>query len=577
MNRLTRNGPPLFLRVLLGLVIFLYPTTAQSQSLAQGQALSDADNQGTPIENDLVIEHCASCHTRDDTGRMTRLSYLRKTPEGWQTSIRRMVSLNDVDLDPATAREIVRYLANQHGVAPGELRAGLFEVERRLIDFEYEADEDTETTCTQCHSMGRVITQRRTTEEWGLLIAMHRGYYPLSDSQAFRYMGPTPGSPEAPDDTRHPMDKAIEHLSQEFPLETPEWSDWSATMQPAQIAGTWAVSAVQPGYGRLFGQLTIEQVQGTSDEFTTSTTLTYARSGDTVLRRGSSIVYTGYQWRGSSALGDGQDPLREVLFVERDWRQISGRWFTGAYDELGFDVHLYRVGNDPMILGMEPRALRAGSEGQEVRIFGANLPSVLPREAVNLGPGITVRRVVRSDGNSATVIVNVDEDASVGPRDISVSGARRPESGFVYDQIHRIGVSPEWGMARVGGARMPKSYSQFEARAYHRGADGKDGTADDVDLGVVDATWSLEEYSATFDDDDIEYVGEIAARTGLFTPALDGPNPERSGNRNNIGDVWVIASYSPPEGGADRPLRARAHLIVTVPLYMRWDPWGDLP
>ena len=557
--------------LLFGLVIFLYPAAAH------GQSVSDANGEGTPIENDLVIEHCASCHTRDESGRMTRLSYMRKTPEGWQTSIRRMVSLNDVDLDPATAREIVRYLAKEHGIAPEELRAGLFEVERRLIDFKYEADEDTETTCIQCHSMGRVITQRRTTEEWGLLIAMHRGYYPLSDFQAFRYMGPTPGSPEAPDDTRHPMDKAIEHLSQEFPLETPEWSDWSATMQPAQIAGTWAVSAAQPGYGRLFGQLTIAQVPGTNDEFTTSSTLTYARSGNTVLRRGSSIVYTGYQWRGSSVLGDGRDPLREVLFVERDWQQISGRWFTGAYDELGFDVHLYRVGSDPMILGMEPRALRAGSEGQEVRIFGANLPSIIPPEAVNLGPGITVRRVVRSDGNSATVIVNVNEDASVGPRDISVSAARRPESGFVYDQVHAIRVSPEWGMARVGGGPMPKSYTQFEARAYHRGTDGRVGTDDDVDLGVVDATWSMEEYSATFDDDDIEYVGQIAPRTGLFTPALDGPNPERSGNRNNIGDVWVVANFSPPEGQADRPLRARAHLIVTVPLYMRWDPWGDLP
>ncbi len=112
MNRLTRNSPSSFHRLLLGLVIFLYPTAAQAQSR------SGADNEGTPIENDLVIEHCASCHMRDDTGRMTRLSYLRKTPEGWQTSIRRMVSLNGVDIEPATAREIVRYLANEHGIAP---------------------------------------------------------------------------------------------------------------------------------------------------------------------------------------------------------------------------------------------------------------------------------------------------------------------------------------------------------------------------------------------------------------------------------------------------------------------------
>jgi quinohemoprotein amine dehydrogenase len=502
---------------------------------------------------------------------------MRKTPEGWQTSIRRMVSLNGVDLEPAAAREIVRYLSNRHGIAPEELRPALFEVERRMDDFVYEADEETETTCTQCHSMGRVMTQRRTGEEWGLLISMHRGYYPLSDFQAFRYMGTPTGAPGAPDDTRHPMDKAIAHLSDEFPLDTPEWSDWSATMQPAQIAGRWAVSAIQPGYGRIFGEVAIAAVSGASDEFTTSTDLTYARSGDTVQRRGSSIVYTGYQWRGSSFLGGEQDPLREVLFVERDWQEISGRWFSGDYDELGFDVQLHRIGNDPMVLGMEPMALQAGSRGREVRIFGANLPGALATAAVDLGPGITVQRVVRSDGNSATLIVDVDGDASVGPRDISVSGARRPETGFVYDQIHSIRVSPEWGMARIGGARMPRSYSQFEARAYHRGSDGRTGTDDDVDLGMVDATWSLEEYSATFDDDDLAFVGEIDARTGFFIPALDGPNPERSGNRNNVGDVWVVANFSPPEGDTDRPLSARAHLVVTVPLYMRWDAWGDVP
>ena len=56
---------------------------------------------------------------------------------------------------------------------------------------------------------------------------------------------------------------------------------------------------------------------------------------------------------------------------------------------------------------------------------------------------------------------------------------------------------------------------------------------------------------------------------GLFTPALDGPNPQRSGNRNNVGDVWVVAVHTPAGGGT--PMRARAHLVVTVPLYMRWD------
>ena len=37
-----------------------------------------------------------------------------------------------------------------------------------------------------------MISQRRTKEEWELLLAMHRGYYPLVDFQAFRRGGPPP-------------------------------------------------------------------------------------------------------------------------------------------------------------------------------------------------------------------------------------------------------------------------------------------------------------------------------------------------------------------------------------------------
>jgi len=75
--------------------------------------------------------------------------------------------------------------------------------------------------------------------------------------------------------------------------------------------------------------------------------------------------------------------------------------------------------------------------------------------------------------------------------------------------------------------------------------------------------WSLEEYPATFGDDDTQWVGTLDQK-GLFTPNLDGPNPKRTGNRNNVGDVWVVAELP-----ASR-LRARAHLLVTVPLYMNW-------
>jgi quinohemoprotein amine dehydrogenase len=93
----------------------------------------------------------------------------------------------------------------------------------------------------------------------------------------------------------------------------------------------------------------------------------------------------------------------------------------------------------------------------------------------------------------------------------------------------------------------------------------------------VNVAWGLEEYGVTYDDDDVKYVGAIDQR-GLFTPNLDGPNRQRSANRNNIGDVWVVATYQQSDdGNGPRPLKARAHLLVTVPLYMRWEPWKGEP
>src|SRR5262249_686497 len=157
---------------------------------------------------------------------------------------------------------IVRYLADHHGLAPEEAKPADFEVERRLIDFKYTADKDTESTCTNCHSMGRVIAQRRTKEEWELLIAMHRGYYPLSDFQAFRRLGPPPrDQPPAtdgrPPDNRHPMEKAVAHLTTAFPLTTPEWSAWSATMRAPRLQGKWALAGKRLGKGPIFGQVVI--------------------------------------------------------------------------------------------------------------------------------------------------------------------------------------------------------------------------------------------------------------------------------------------------------------------------------
>lgn len=519
--------------------------------------MSLRQDEGIPVTNAEVVDNCGMCHQVDERGMMGRISYLRKTPEGWQATIRRMGGLYGVALEPPEAREIARYLANQHGLAPEELRPGLFEAERRLIDYTYEANEGVQASCTRCHSLGRVITQRRTPEEWDLLMDTHIALYPLANNQGVG------------GDAR---EGNVAHLAEAFPLQTPEWAAWSSTVRPPRLEGTWTLTGREPGRGPIYGTVVIE-AGASDDEFTTRATYEAPATETRTERQGSSIIYTGYQWRGRSlAGGNEEEALREVMFVERDWQTMSGRWFTGAYDELGPDVTLRRVGTAPMVTGVYPSAVQRGGS-RTVQVFGANLPQVAPTD-LDFGPGVRVSRVASATDQMLEIVLDVEVGAAEGARDLFLGGASLREAVVVYDDVDRIEVRPEWGMARIGGVNLPKAYQQFEAVGFSDGPDGEANTEDDLDLGIVDATWRLEEYTATFGDDDVRFVGAIAP-DGLFTPAVDGPNPDRTGSRNNVGDVWAVASFTPP--GVSTALQARAHLLVTVPLYLRWAPWGEVP
>ena len=538
--------------------------------------------EGIPVTDQTVLKACGTCHRPDDKSQMSRISFQRNTPEGWQNTIQRMAALNGLNIDPATARHVVKYLSNNLGLAPEEAKPALWEVEKRWVDFKYTANADAESTCNKCHSLGRVISQRRTRGEWDLLVAMHRGWYPLVDNQAFRRGGPAPRD-RAPDgrppDTRHPVEKTIDHLSQAFPLKTAEWAAWSANMRAPRLDGTWALSGWELGKGPIYGKVTVTADPSAPDEFTTSATYRVARTGETITRTGRAIVYTGFQWRGRSSTAADESSLREVMTIDRDWRHIEGRWFTGGYDELGLDIKLDRLGTETHVLGTDKTALKKGGTAQEVKIYGMNLPASLRAADVDLGPGVTVSRIVNVTPDVATVAVDVAAAAVPGMRDVFVAGASRPRALAVFERIDSIKVKPDWAMARVGGVAFPKALAQFEAWGYSNGPDGRADSPDDIELGLIDAQWSLEEYAATYDDDDAKFVGTLDAKTGRFTPNIDGPNPARAGSRNNVGDVWVVARYNAEAAGEKPPstYRARAHLLVTVPLYMRFDPSAGPP
>ena len=145
-----------------------------------------------------------------------------------------------------------------------------------------------------------------------------------------------------------------------------------------------------------------------------------------------------------------------------------------------------------------------------------------------------------------------------------------PNAIAVYDRVDYIKVTPEAGLSHLGSDVHPKGYQQFEAIAYNRGADGKAHTADDVELGPIDVDWSEEEFQAVYGDDDKGFVGHLSP-TALFTPASDGPNPERKFMRNNYGDIWVVATSKTEKEKDGRPMTGKAYLVVTVPTYIKWD------
>ena len=96
------------------------------------QAPAETAAEGIPVQSPLVRAKCGSCHRSDDKMRMSRISYRRATPENWERTIKRMVTLNHVNLEPADARAILKYLADHQG--PGAGRGAADSVRGRAAD-----------------------------------------------------------------------------------------------------------------------------------------------------------------------------------------------------------------------------------------------------------------------------------------------------------------------------------------------------------------------------------------------------------------------------------------------------------
>jgi quinohemoprotein amine dehydrogenase len=237
-----------------------------------------------------------------------------------------------------------------------------------------------------------------------------------------------------------------------------------------------------------------------------------------------------------------------------------------------------------------------------------NIPDDVSAADFHLGAGTTIVAAARLDAQRVRLTVDVAWDAELGVRRLAFRASPGDKRVTIYDTVDYLRVEPGEGFARVGrdgNARdpdlRPKQRERLEAVAMCPARRGKPNAADDLRIGVVPARWSIAEMPVRENDDDVNYVGTIDPSTGRFTPAIDGPNPQRKGNANNIGDIFVIAEavLSTPMRDPDRrsprrnrdllrsprrrrslrphpspwnaPSRCAAISSCSVPIFVRWD------
>lgn len=567
-----------------------------SALIAQAESGTDANKDpsqwveeeaGIPVTDQLTIEKCAACHQPDAKGNLSRISWIRSTPEGWAQTIKRMVKLNGASIEPNEAKAVIKYLGTYHGLAPEEARPVMYLVEKRIQDETNIPDDTLRQTCASCHAFAQPMSSRRSKREWALLQNMHKALYSTAERIFNTPVGGRGDDDDeedvpaaAPDAPKKPKQyiAALDWLAKNAPLHTPEWAAWRPRIKTPMLAGKWVVTGSLPGKGRFVGEMTVAPKAPGSDEFVTTTVLRSLSGGETMTRKGTGLVYAGYSWRGTSisaakpaAPDDLNSTVRETMWFAPDQTMAMGRWYWGEYQEFGLDVTLKRETGGPVIAAASPDAVKTGSQGAQVHLYGAGLPTGLTAAEVDFGEGVTVRKVAVAGPGEAIVTVDVDTDAVPGMRDISVHGAVLQKALPVYAKVDYLKITPETALAHLGGIKYGKGYEQFAAFDYSNGPDGKPGTPDDFAIRPADVTWSLGEFPTVTYDDDTKFVGKLDAATGFFTPAVEGPNPERRFMRNNYGEVWVVATAKAEKDKSGKPLTARAYLVTTVPAYKRWD------
>lgn len=182
----------------------------------------------------------------------------------------------------------------------------------------------------------------------------------------------------------------------------------------SNLSGFWRVVANVDGAGLFTGRMTVRRRE--RDVYQ----VTYQLVGgdDTPLQRSGAVtVKNGTDWRGT--LVSGQTETSETATVSNDGNSIAGHWSGAALPYHSGNFRAVRmVDGVSSIIAVRPQTLMPG-EAAELAIYGAGLAG-----PVSLGAGLQITGTVVENPVTIILQVRVAGDATVGPRLVTVGGAR---------------------------------------------------------------------------------------------------------------------------------------------------------
>ncbi|WP_019120295.1 quinohemoprotein amine dehydrogenase subunit alpha [Brevibacillus massiliensis] len=491
-----------------------------------------------------VEKSCMSCHAVDQNGKLARIEYVRKSPEGWSQTIARMERIHGVQLSAAEREQLVADLSRERGLAPEEAE----KVQYWLADKPSYAEPlpqnpNVQSSCITCHAAGRFEAQRRSEEEWKNLKDFHLVMFP-SIYLNHRHMD-WPAEAEA----------ALEYLAQMYPLQTPEWDKWKGRENDLQ--GKWKVAGFQGTKGFYLGE---SQFKKTESGYKEQKQIQFLKSKASVQLEGEIKLYGGFMVRADYKAAGRE--LKGTYNVQGQGNVIEGDWSEKSDSGLAGEETYYKLQTEkPEIIHFEPRALKKGATNQ-VTLYGMNLGK-LKASDLHLPTGVTAEEIDVVADEQAQLRLTAADSADIGSFAIGTDRAVVHKELVVYDKVDYIKIAPAYGVARMGGeGPMNKVSTQFVAYGMSKGKDGKQGTDDDLTLDAVDAEWSLAAYPEGANSQYLQYLGTLE-QDGLYTPKAEGINPAREYTQENVGSATVVAKAA-VDG---KVFSAQAHLVSTVPDY----------